>query len=1032
MYKNLLNFLVFVFLLSSNLILAQSKTKISGTVTDVNGAALPGVNIIEKGTNNGTTVDFDGQYSINVDESAILTFSSLGFESQEMTIGSQSVIDVILLGGIEALNEVVVTALGIKKEKKALAYSVQEVKAESLTTASNGNITSALQGKVAGVNITTTGGVGGNARLELRGASSLTGNDKVLWVIDGVPFSADDTNDPEDLFGGVSNGGGLLDINPDDIETVSVLKGGQAAALYGSRGANGVVLITTKSGKNAKGLGISYSSATTFSNAAYFLDVQDEYGQGVEGVYDARSGAAWGPRFDGVSRLAWTGEQLPYEAASNKIEDFARTAISIRHALAFSKANDDGNYRVSIAKDETEGVFNNNQIEKLNVDLKAAYDINSWLNIDTKISYIKNEGQQRPEVGNYSYVSFFNSMPANIRSQDLAPGYFIINDEHKEYLYGSSTDLTENPNANNRNPYFVQEQIFNRDQRNRFFGYFASTIKFTDHLSLKLKYGLDTYRYEAIDGYRFSDSTDENGRPNYNTSEKFYAEENIEFLFNYNKDISEDISFGLSAGGNKMHRESETLRSTSGKLASERDFFFNAGQNISSKETFSEREIQSLYGLLDVSYKDYLFFTATARNDWSSALPSANNSYFYPSVGLSALLSEMAEMPDWITYLKVRGSWSQLGKDTEPFQTNPVFTFSTGNFNLLTSNVPDEFVAKDLKPEISSSTEFGVEFKLFKNRFGIDLTYYNEQTENQIIPVPISQHTGFARKVANLGLISNKGIEVIANIIPIKAKNFELGLTLNFATNKGVLEEYTTPENDEEIHFFFNSSTVPVQVRAVEGEKLGDIYGFAFERDTNGTIVVDTDGLPIRTQERVALGNIQADFTGSIGLNLNYKNLSLNALFGMQQGGDIYSLTEASATGSGTAAKTLSLGRVPFFVDGNLADGGSNLQIVSPQAYWGRVSGITEEFIYDASYMKLSELSIGFTIPKKVLYKIGNGFIDRAKLSLIGRNLFYLYRNTPGTVPDAGVYNTSFGAQAFDFSPVPVTRSMGFSLNLNF
>lgn len=1021
--------MTFVALLFLQGVVAQNTT-VSGIISDVFGSPLPGVNVVEKGTNNGTVTDFDGNYSIEASDSSVLVFSYIGFATKEIVISGQSTINVSMLEDAAQLGEVVVTALGIKKEKRALGYAVQEVSSDIITTAANGNISSALQGKVAGVNITSTGGIGGNTRLDIRGTSSLNGNDNVLWVIDGVPFSADDTTDPSDLFGGTSNGGGLLDINPEDIETVSVLKGGQAAALYGSRGANGVILITTKSGAKSEGLGISYTGSTTFSKAAYFLDVQREYGQGLEGNYDASSRSSWGPSFDGASRLAWTGEQLPYEASSNLIDDFTRTAVNTRHALAFSKAVDDGNFRVSIAKDKAEGVYENNQIEKLNFDVKAAFDINTWLNIDTKISYIRNRGQQRPEVGNYSYVSFFNTMPANIRSQDLAPGYTLVNGERREYLYGSSADLTANPNANNRNPYFVQESIFNQDERNRFFGYFASTIKLRENLSLKLKYGLDTYRYESLDGYRFPDNAS-NQRPNFNTSEKFYTEENIEFLLSYNTDINEDITLGLNLGGNKMHRDSETLRSTSGRLSSSNDFFFNAGTNKSSKETFSEREIQSVYGLLDVSYKDYLYVTATARNDWSSALPVANNSYFYPSVGLSVLVSEMTEMPDWVSYFKLRGSWAQVGKDTTPFQTNPVFELTTGNFDLLNSGVPGRLVDPNLKPEISSTSEFGVELKLFKNRFGIDFTYYDEQAKNQIVKTGNSQISGFEDFVTNLGLVSNKGIEIIANIEAIKSEDFNLGITLNFAKNKGVLEEFQKSADGEDIpFFFFDSNTIPEQVRADVGEKLGDIYGTGYVRNSEGAVVVGADGLPVATEERVKLGNIQADFTGSVGLSANYKNFSINALFGMQEGGDIYSLTEASATGSGSSLKTLSLGRAPFFADGNLADGSANIAIVSPQAYWGRVSGITEEFIYNASYMKLSELAIGYTIPRAVLDRIG--VISSARLSLIGRNLFYLYRDTPGTVPDSGVYNTSFGAQAFDFSPVPVTRSVGVSLNLNF
>lgn len=1027
MCKKLLFFLALVFLLSSNTIIAQSKT-VSGTITDTNNVPLAGVSVILEGTSTGAASDFDGNYSIQIPDNGTLQYSYIGFITQTINTEGRTVINVTLQEDVSQLNEVVVTALGIEKEKKVLAYAAQEVESEQLTTAANGNINTALQGKVAGVNIVTNGGVGGNARLDIRGASSLTGNDQVLWVIDGVPFSGGETSDARDGFGGISNGGGLLDINPDDVESVSVLKGGQASALYGSRGANGVVLITTKSGKNTKGLGISYTGATTFSSAAYFLDLQNEYGQGNLGVYDPRSRSSWGPRFDGVERPAWTGENLPYEAESNPIDDFTRTAVNQRHALSLSSSGEKGNFRTSILSDKNEGIYKNNQIEKLNFDIKADYKINPWLNIDTKVSYFRTQGAGRPEIGVYSYISQLNAVPRNIRSQDLAPGFVIVNGQHREYLFGSNLDdLTQNPNANSRNPYFVQEQFYNSDERNRMFGYMSGTIKFMDNLSLKLKYGLDFYRYESLLGRRFADNVDSN-RPDYNTSETYFKEENSEFLLSYDKEVNDDLSFGLNLGGNLMKNRSQTLSSSSGLLLSENDIFLNAGNNRGTKEDFVGRNIHSLYGFLDVAFKDYLFLTATARNDWSSALPSNANSYFYPSVGLSALISEMTELPDWITYFKLRGTWAKLGKDTTPYLTNPVFETQNGIYNQVVSSTPNRLVDPNLKPEISTSVEFGMELRLLQSRLNFDITYYNELTENQVIEIPNgSGITGFPSFVTNLGAIRNKGIELIANVIPVKTADFNLGLTFNVAKNQGVIEELTTPENDGEFFRFEGND----QVRGYEGEKYGDIYGFAYERDSDGRVVVGADGLPVSTQDRVKLGNVQADLIGSIGLNIDYKAFSLNALLGTQIGGDIYSTTEQQATGAGTSLKSINLGRDPFFVDGNLADGSPNLTIVSPQAYWARVSGITEEFIYDASYLKLTELALSYNVPTKLLDKVGKDIIRKARVSLIGRNLFYFYNNLPGTVPDNS-FNTTISGLAYDLSPVPVTRSVGVSLNLDF
>ncbi|WP_299431793.1 SusC/RagA family TonB-linked outer membrane protein [uncultured Maribacter sp.] len=1009
----------------------QAQTTVSGTVVDPSGLPLPGVNITEKGTSNGVSTDFDGNYSINANSSSVLLFSYLGFVSQEITVGNQKTISITLIESLEALDEVVVTALGIKKEKKALAYAVQEVDSETITATANPNATSALQGKVAGVNITNSGGITGKPRIDIRGASSLSGNDQLLWVIDGVPFSTQDfTTDAEDLFGGNSNGGGFLDINPDDIESMSVLKGGPAAALYGARGGNGVVLITTKSGKRSQGLGISYTGSTTFSKAGYFLDTQKEYGQGIDGVYDSSSRVAWGPRFDGVERVAWTGESIPYQSESNLLEDFTRTGVSTRHAITFTKGSEDGNFKVLVSKDDTQGIYEGQALERLNFDFKANYDINPWLNVDAKVSYINTQGFQRPTIGRYSFVSFFNTTPANIRTQDLSPGFIFEDSKNKEILYGPSAVLTENANANNRNPYFLQAQTFNNDQRNRSFGYLAANVKFSDALRLKVKYGLDIYRYEQVFGTRFEDQIFFNNSPSINTSESFFKEENSEFLLSYTKDLNEDFNFGVSVGGNQMRRGVETLNALSGKLDSESTLFLNAGTNVQANEEFIDEEIHSLYGFADASYKNYLFLNATVRNDWSSTLPTINNSFLYSSVGLSALISEMVEMPDWMNYLKVRGTWAEVGKASTPQTTNPTFNVFSSNFNLSQSTTPNEGVDPNLQPEISTTTEFGVEFRLLNNRLNFDIALYDERTRNQIAPVPVNSTGLFSTLLTNVGEISNKGIEVYANIVPIKTEDFNLGLTLNFGTNKGVIEELP---NGTDFFPYFTSNTIIEEVRGYEGEKYGDIYGFKYQRDNAGNIIVGADGLPATTSEKEKIGNIQADFTGSVGLNATYKSFSLNTLFIMQQGGDIYSLTEASATGSGNTPKTLSFGRDPFFTpNGVLADGSTNTTIVSAQSYWQTVSGISEEFLYDASFMKLGEVSLGYSLPKSTLNSLAKGFLSDVKISVIGRNLFYLFRNTPGTVPDAGVFNSSVGGQAFDFSAVPVERTYGVSLNVKF
>jgi TonB-linked SusC/RagA family outer membrane protein len=1008
-------------LLVGNFAWAQQRT-ITGTVTSADdGSTIPGVNIVVKGTTNGTTTDIDGAYRLEVAESAmILVFSYMGMITQEVNLGTSNLINIQLATDSKQMEEVVVTALGIKREKKALGYAVQDVKADELTKAGDADLVSSLQGKVAGVQISQSGsGVGGTSRIEIRGASSLSGNNAPLWVVDGVPFDNGNDRNPT-VWGGTSRAGGAFDLNPDDIESISILKGPNAAALYGERGGNGVVLVTTKKGTRGKGLGINYSGGLTFSEAAYMLDMQDKYGQGTNGEYDKNGTASWGPEMKGQMLESWTGETIPFEAQKDRLKDFTRTGITQNHNLSFTGGNEEGAYRVSLGKDIMNGIYEEHKVEKLTFDLRADYDINNWLNIDTKVSFFQTEGNERPEIGTYSYVSYFNTMPMNIRNQDLAPGYNFIGGKHVENLYST-------PNASNRNPYFLQAQTTNYDEKNRTFGYVAANIKLTSDLKAKFKYGMDFYQFSAVEGYLYADNVDAN-RPNYNPSQSNFKEENYEFLLSYNKDISEDFAIGLNVGANSMNRFSKDLRATSGRLTSEGDFFLGAGSNINASEGISESEVRSLYGFGQFAFKNMVFLDFTARNDWSSTLTASDaeydNSYFYPSLSLSGILSEMAELPQWVSFAKVRGSWAQVGKATSPYQTSQNYTIGNWNYNLSTGNVSSQQVVQNLKPEISTSWEVGADLRFFGNRLGVDFTYYNEETKNQILPVETVQSSGYDLRLINAGLITNKGIELMLTTVPVQTSDFKLGLDFNFAKNEGIMEELAegVPEYD-----------FGMGVMAIPGEKLGVIRGSIYNRNENGDLIIDEKGLMTIAQgDDHVLGNIQPDWTGSINLSMDYKGLFFSALVSVQQGGDILSSSERSAVSAGTAERTTANDRMALFVDGVTANGDPNNVMISAEEYWRQLSGVDEEFIYDASHMKLKEVVLGYNIPKSLLGRIPHNPVKSAKISLVARNLFYFYKDTPGTAPDASAFSSSFSAQAFDFSPVPATRTYGFSLNVGF
>jgi len=1006
----------------ANLSVATQKL-IKGVVTEESGVSLPGVSIVVKGTTTGTVTDIDGKFEISVpNESSVLVFSFIGMLTQEVAVGTQSNLNIVLLADALKMDEVVVTALGIKREKKALGYAVQDVKSEELTQTGNSDLVSSLQGKVAGVQISQSGGgIGGTSRIEIRGASSLSGNNAPLWVVDGVPFDDGNSRDGS-IWGGTSRAGGAFDLNPDDIESVSVLKGPNAAALYGERGGNGVILVTTKKGTRGQGLGISYSGSYTFSDAAYMLDLQDKYGQGTRGEYDKSNASSWGPEMKGQMFESWTGETLAFNAQKDRLKDFTRTGTSQKHNVSFTGGNDEGAYRVSLGKDIMNGIYEDHKVEKLTFDLRADYDINSWLNIDTKLSYFVTEGNERPEIGNYSYVSYFNTMPMNIRNKDLAPGYDIVGGKHVEKLYTST-------GANLRNPYFLQAQTTNKDKKNRTFGYVAANIKINSDLKAKLKYGMDFYQFESLEGYLYADAIDSN-RPNYNPTQSNFKEENYEFLLSYNKEINEDFTIGLNVGANSMKRHFNELKSTSGRLSSEGDFFLGAGSNINSTESIEKSEVRSIYGFGQVAYKNFLFLDFTARNDWSSTLTAKDsdydNSYFYPSVSLSGIVSEMVELPEFISFAKLRGSWAQVGKATTPYNTSQSFKIESWNFGLSRGLVESTKVIEDLKPEISKSWELGADMRFLNNRIGLDFTYYNEETKNQILAVPTVQSSGYEYRLINAGLISNKGIELMLTTVPIKTDNFRLGIDFNFAKNETILEEL---DGESPLYKIDDNN----QVVGIPGKKLGLIRGTKYNRNDNGQLIVDDKGLQtIDGDKNQILGDIQADWTGSINLNAEYKGFYVSVLTSIQEGGDIYSSSERGAVSAGTAERTTENDRMSLFVDGVTADGGSNNVMISAEEYWRQLSKVDEEFIYDASFMKLKELAIGYNFPKSLLNKIPNNPVKSVRLSLVGRNLFYFYKHTPGTAPDASAFSSALSAQAYDFAPVPATRTYGFSLNVGF
>jgi TonB-linked SusC/RagA family outer membrane protein len=1011
----------------------QQKKVVKGTVVDEKGEAIPGASILVKGSTSGIISDVDGNFSIQVPSSStVLVISFVGCKSKEVVVGNKTSIRVVLEANVEELKEVVVTALGIKREKKALGYAVQDVKSDQLTKVGSTGLTDALQGKVAGLNISDSGtGPGGSSKIVIRGNSSLNENNAPLWVVDGVPYDTGiDTDNMQ--WGGMDRAGGAFDLNPEDVESISVLKGPTAAALYGSRAGNGVIMVTTKKGgKNGK-LGISYTGKFTLSKVAYFLDEQDTYGQGTAGAFSAESDLSWGAKMTGQSIPAWwdDSQTTKYTAQKDVMKNFYRDGGVQSNAVSLQGGDQDNPFRVTISHDYTKGNVRFNNVTRTDFDLVTKYKVNNYLSLDVKADYTNTKGLNRQELGCYGSAYYLLTMPRNIQLNDLDANKF----DAADLASGVYTHANwYGPDATHQNPYFIINQWKNKDTKNRLFGYAAANVKILPELTFKFKQGIDIadtqYRYI----YPYSDPVFTANYPGSEMSKYTSKEMNTEFLLSYNKTFG-DFQVGLSAGGNRMYSKTEGLWGKSGKMVVFGAHYLSLGTAQAVSNSLYEKEINSLYGFANLGYKDFLYLDLTARNDWSSTLPSSNRSYFYPSVSLSGIVTSFMDAmnisynKNLINYGKIRVSFAQVGKDTDPYQlANTYGTTTDDAFGYLYTTEPTTMANVDLKPEIATSWEFGTEWRLFNNRFGFDFTYYNTSTKNQVVSVALPQTSGWASKYLNIGKISNKGVELAMNGTVIKTKDFTMDLNLNLAHNKTMLDRLA-PGVDHYTFDALNGNQGYMSLRGYPGQKFGLIYDYGYVRDTNGNIVVDANGLPEVTTEQKELGDIQADFTGSFGINLGYKGLSLSALFNFQKGGDIYSYTENQAAKYGTAKRTGN--REEFIFKGVTESGSANTTKISAQSYWTKAPA--EEFMYDASFLKLKELSLAYVFPKSILKSLTNNFINNLKLSVFGSNLFYLVKHTPGTTPDNSAFSATVFGQALDYAPLPNTRTFGFSLNVGF
>ena len=1002
----------------------QKNVKVKGTILDENGLPIPGANILVKGTTVGTISDVDGNFSLGIPSSDVtLVISFIGYKNVEVQAKENLRITMEL--ETEQLSEVVVTALGIKREKKALGYAMQEVKTDALQENKSLSVANMLQGKVAGVQISQSGGgMGGSTRIVMRGLNSLSGNNQPLWVVDGVPIN-DSEQDTPNQYSGTDISGAASQINPEDIESISVLKGANAAALYGSRAQSGAIIITTKKGKQGQPLEIEYNGNYDFTTVYNPYDYQNVYGQGSNGTFSTSAKGSWGPKMEGQMVDHWRStiygdadyDKVALLPQQNYIKEFYGTGTQVSNTLTASAGSEHLTGRLSFTDSRNDGITPNHSIDRQYYDLNTEFK-NRWLTVGAKINFMREKRKNSPAQGEYGLMTQMIYLPRGIRMADLRDN--LVNANYRVINWSGPSDLYSNPYG------IIMDENGNKNVRNRLIGQLRASIRFTDYLTLTGRVGMDYYtnNYKKSTLY-LPDGSNITGQ--YSTSRNSNQEFNADAILNFNKSF-EDFSVTANLGTSIYNATWEGLSANAGAFEIPGWIAMSNGDRRRASESFSKKEIQSIFGNASVGWKSMLYLDVTGRNDWSSTLPAANRSYFYPSVSLSAIISEMVKLPEIIDYLKIRSSWAMVGNDTSPYQLAYVYTSTTSMVNggsVLELKLPDTSPLCDMKPEETNSFEIGLDYRMFKNRFGIDFTYYRSETTNQILSISTPVTSGFTNKTINAGKMQSHGVELMITGTPIQTKDWQWDLNLNWGMNRTECAELYSSISRHTL-----GSTRIASVVVQDGGKFGDIVANnAFKRDEQGNILIDENGLPIKETDKV-IGNMMPDWTGSVGTSLRWKDLSFSALVDIRYGGNFISMTDNYATLSGNSVRSLA-GRDGMVVKGIVESTGQpNTKEVTAEEYWTSVAGsngVAEAFMYDATYIKLRELSLGWNLPKVWLKYTP---LKSVKISVVARDLFYLYKDAPVSA-EAALSRADY-AQAFEYASMPPTRSFGFSLNVKF
>lgn len=1045
---------------------------VMGTVKGDDGEPLIGATVLIKGTTGGARTDVNGKYSVSVPGgSDVLVFSYTGYATQEITLGASNVVDVVLAGGLE-LQETVVTALGVSRYKNELPYSAQKVQGEDVANVRNQNVVNSLSGKVAGLQISRNNSIGGSTNVILRGTKSLTGNNQALFVVDGIPFSNDLTNDANSRTGrgGYDYGNAAADVNPDDIESVTVLKGAAATALYGSRASNGVVMITTKQGSKKKGLGITANLGMNFGtiDKSTFPKYQAKYGGGYGAYYEDPTGfflsrdvngdgqddlvmptsedASWGGKFDpNLMVYQWDAfdptspyfnKARPWVAAANGPETFFETSIGTSNSVMIDGGTDKGYFKLGYTRNTDKGYLPNSNVDKNIINFGAAYDITDKLNFFSSVNYTATDGKGRYGTGYESrnqMTSFRQWWQVNVDVQEQREAYERTL-QNVTWNWADPTDLVP---IYWDNVYWTRFENYQTDSRNRYFGYAGLNFELAPWLNIMGRVSLD--QYDEIQEERFAvGSIDPSQYQRYNRN---YRELNYDLMATIpQRNLTDAIKFDALIGTNIRKTDISSIRaSTNGGLVVPRLYALSNTLNTLSPptETYTRLQVNGIFGKVGFVYNNWAVLDLTMRRDQASSLPKENNSYYYPSASLGLILSEFMSDNGFISFAKARVNYAEVGNTAPPLSIDDVYNLGTAFGDATVASLATTKNNSNLKPERTTSLEAGLEMRFARDRFGVDVTVYKQNTKDQILPATVTRATGYNSVYINAGDVENKGVEVQFFARPVVTLDFNWRIGVNWGLNRNKVLDLGGIDNLQ-----LGTAQGGFSVNAALGEPYGTIRGTNFTY-LNGQKVVNSAGYyQNSTTTNEIIGNVNPDWIGGITNSLTFKNITLGFLIDVKKGGDVFSLDLYYGLATGLYEETAGLNDLGNEVRASLADGGG-LILPGVKAdgtpndirydatnfgIYGYRRNPAAAFVYDAGFVKLREVNLTWDIPSRIL---GDGRIFKGiALGVYGRNLWIIHKNLPHADPEEGYGAGNF--QGHQGGAYPTARTIGFNLNLKF